>query len=214
MKREHITSQSYIDWLKSLGCVFCAPLTLESGFEDLISGTTGTKTSQGSVSWDSTYNAYYFHAPNGYCSMIFSGVNAFIGNNLPFPYTMLYTALYTSAGQWDSICALGGDPATGRYQINNVGNIHYQDILNLGNTSRNIWYDLGSSCDGNSNVVKIYNNGTLRGNGRGLNSNQNDNYVKSNVSFTAANSYWYLKDVMVFNCELNLTTIRKIQGYE
>jgi len=39
-RREHITEQSYIDWLKSLGCMFYAPFTETS--VDLISSTLGT----------------------------------------------------------------------------------------------------------------------------------------------------------------------------
>ena len=36
-KREHTTAQSYIDWLKSLGCVFYAPL-IQGDTRDYISG--------------------------------------------------------------------------------------------------------------------------------------------------------------------------------
>ena len=36
MKREHIKSESYIEWLKSLGCVFYVPFDYEDGLKELI----------------------------------------------------------------------------------------------------------------------------------------------------------------------------------
>lgn len=62
MRREHITEQSYIDWLKSLGCVFYAPLR-QNDYMDYISGTTGTITGDGSLVWNSTAQMYRFTSP-------------------------------------------------------------------------------------------------------------------------------------------------------
>ena len=39
MRREHELEQSYIDWLKSLGCVVYLPLS-EGDLQDKISGNT------------------------------------------------------------------------------------------------------------------------------------------------------------------------------
>ena len=58
-RREHITSQSYIDWLKSLGCVFYAPLT-EFETRDLISGSQMQQGNNGTVTWDANEQAWFF----------------------------------------------------------------------------------------------------------------------------------------------------------
>lgn len=60
MKREHITEQSYIEWLKSLGCVFYVPLDYNNGLKDLISGSQMQQGNNGSVTWDSNEQAWYF----------------------------------------------------------------------------------------------------------------------------------------------------------
>lgn len=58
MRRE-AKQQSYIDWLKSLGCVFYAPLT-QNDLTDHIGGTTGVpvNASSGNLVWNSSQNAY------------------------------------------------------------------------------------------------------------------------------------------------------------
>lgn len=56
-KRHHCPSQSYVDWLKSLGCVFYAPL-IEGDTRDYISGQDITIIR--SVTWNLSENAYYF----------------------------------------------------------------------------------------------------------------------------------------------------------
>ena len=35
-KREHTANQSYIDWLKSMGCVFCVSFDHEDGLKELV----------------------------------------------------------------------------------------------------------------------------------------------------------------------------------
>lgn len=62
MRREHIHEQSYIDWLKTLGCVFYVPLR-QNDYKDYISGTNGILTGDGSLSWDSTKQMYHFFSP-------------------------------------------------------------------------------------------------------------------------------------------------------
>lgn len=63
-KREHTTQQSYIDWLKSMGCVFYAPL-IQDDTRDYISGQP-LEQSNGSFSWDSNIGAYKFIATSSY----------------------------------------------------------------------------------------------------------------------------------------------------
>lgn len=60
MRREGTSGQSYIDWLKSLGCVFYAPLT-QGDFTDHIGGTTGSPyndTALNNLQWNSSVGAY------------------------------------------------------------------------------------------------------------------------------------------------------------
>lgn len=64
MRREHYESQSYIDWLKSMGCVFYAPL-LQGDTRDYISGKP-LEQSNGTFGWDSNIGAYKFTATSSY----------------------------------------------------------------------------------------------------------------------------------------------------
>lgn len=62
MRKEHTqTEQSYIDWLKSLGCVFYAPLT-EGDTTDHISGQQLIM-SNGTFTWNRNKQAYQFNGP-------------------------------------------------------------------------------------------------------------------------------------------------------
>lgn len=59
MRREHKSEQSYIDWLKSLGCVFYAPLT-ENEVNDVIGGGVFSLTAGENMTWDSNKQMWLF----------------------------------------------------------------------------------------------------------------------------------------------------------
>lgn len=82
MKREHKSEQSYIDWLKSLGCVFYAPLDQDNGLIDLISVTTA-QIGQGSATYNYTEGCYFIEKN----STLNSNAIHWYDINLDFPRT-------------------------------------------------------------------------------------------------------------------------------
>ena len=63
--REHITSQSYIDWLKSLGCVFYCAFDGITGTQDLINDKPLILNGYGSITYDSGKDMYNITTPSG-----------------------------------------------------------------------------------------------------------------------------------------------------
>lgn len=76
MKREHNIFKSYIEWLKSLGCIVYLPLS-EGDLQDKITGNYIRLTGDGSLTWDSTQQMYLCTTP--------SSTERCVGT-LPFPY--------------------------------------------------------------------------------------------------------------------------------
>ena len=69
MRRECGTQDEYVKWLKSLGCVFFAPMTRKDGMTDLISGTVGEIPSGNSncnVTYDNSIGMWVFDTQGGY----------------------------------------------------------------------------------------------------------------------------------------------------
>jgi len=224
MRREHIkekTEQSYIDWLKSLGCVFYAPLNQENAYKDLITGIDGTvvNASGVSVGWDSTKQAYKFHAPDGYCAMIWANINGLTDQQTSPPpkFSLVYTEMIQSARYWDEGFALGGVPSTGGYYYREDGiscSAYYglrPSYYSGTNVITNVWRNAALVMHDNGHS-DVYINGTYIGAGQDW-YNTSSMGLK-NITMLCANSYWYTKNAMLFNTDLDLTTIRKIQGYE
>lgn len=91
-RREHNIEESYIDWLKSLGCVFYSPLT-ETETRDLISGSQMQQGNNGTVTWDASKGAWYFQ---DLYSSRYDVIASWQGLNLPFDITNIgFTLVYT-----------------------------------------------------------------------------------------------------------------------
>jgi hypothetical protein len=64
MRRESKSEQSYIDWLKSIGCVLYLPLTQDGDLQDRISGASLQYTGIGTQAyWDANEGMYVFVGP-------------------------------------------------------------------------------------------------------------------------------------------------------
>ena len=92
-KREHTTSQSYIDWLKSLGCVFHCAFDGITGTYDLINDKPFIPSGYGSISYDPGKDMYSIAtpAPQGQDIGYWDngvGIDTFPDDN----YSALYTA--------------------------------------------------------------------------------------------------------------------------
>lgn len=216
-KREHIKSESYIDWLKSLGCILYIPFDGTYGTTDLISGASISHTGYGSLQYDSNYDMYQFNAPSSQktrCYTINNGWNA---------------SLFT-ANEYTVMTSIKKVPS---YNLNvfigHVGNtwrvpMGFCPTYNgTGNCSR--WYsnDMHKVSQAFSTTKRsAYQDGTLYSEW-----NPYSIYLPSAWGsyewwlgtgdaheLGSQNAKLYIKDVMCFNRYLDLTTIRKIQGYE
>ena len=98
MRREHKSEQSYIDWLKSLGCVVYLPLS-EGDLEDKISGMELIQDT-GSFAWNQNKQMYQFNTPysNGGAAVLRNG----------FDKTMFTTNSYTFCIHFKKLSNLGG----------------------------------------------------------------------------------------------------------
>ena len=207
-KREHITSQSYIDWLKSLGCVFYAPL-IQGDTRDYISGQD-LVVSNGTVTWAISENAYQFYGPYSLNNFIASWKNLNLdidinnfssswmcevkGNNsniVPICFGGRNFAQAISTGyinQWFKWATTipASDGVTPRYQY---------------------WYTNGNY---SSSFPSGYNRGTsptVLGSAAKLSVECNPSGTYSSI----INRTYYMRSVYIFNRQLSRDEIKEIQ---
>lgn len=206
MRREHYKSQSYIDWLKSLGCVFYAPL-IQGDTKDYISGQPMTII-DGTVSWDNGESAYKFYGPTSLNSYIanWQGLDMNLDiNNLAISY------LFEVKGNNSNIVpiCLGGRQFTTTSIATGYTNTWFKYATAMSNISpRTQWWFT------NGNVSTTFPNGYNRGN----NPIVVNPTAKSNVECNSSGSYSYIlnttlfmRNAMIFNRALTQDEIRQIQ---
>ena len=216
MKREHIKLESYIDWLKSMGCVFYVPLDYDNGLNELISGTTGTIVTGSSMTWDANENAYLVKKEgSGYCGLEWRGLNMNLYSSsndyLSFTYLMEHK---TTKGRGNN-CSQTMYPCfyNRGYAINVSQSSNYKSL--------NTWYKRASSthCDG-SYGSKFYRDGNLDFTvARAVTrwSVLTTPYLGSEWQNMGAyttdynNNWVYLKNLMIFNRNLSQDEIKQIQ---
>ena len=214
MRRE-AKQQSYIDWLKSLGCVFYAPLT-EHDSSDNISGQPMQQGNNGTVTWDSNEGAWYFQDlyPNTY-----DVVASWQGLSLPFDITNIgFSLLYEIKITQDGIASnhfgaivplvLGGRTLAfnARYATSQL----------------NVWYKVAHvfpKYEGVSRYSYIYSNGVLvRSDNRGTTRYTGNSLTNTRVDSNYRNSQiyrnckYYMRNAMFFDANLTQQQIREIQG--
>lgn len=222
MRREHIVEQSYIDWLKSLGCVFYAPLA-QDDLKDYISGNIGTLTGYGSMSWDSNENMYMFTSP----SQADRGVLSFdIGIYLPTSWTVMAELKCTSVYS-DSCLDIFVTRNNNSTNLANCvfGKCTTNGYVNIGTNM--IYWDnhnsvfRGTSSDGNADT-NFYENGEFyftRYNYTGYITAYGLPTNIDNIEIAAAtsnaiyqNKNYYIKNLMIFNQALDLNIMNEIAG--
>lgn len=215
-RREHITSQSYIDWLKSLGCVFYAPLT-ENETRDLISGESPTIDENCTVTWDASQGMYKLYARR--VGQNYGALNYRSGLDLNFSNGDACSALITVKE-----IAMSGNGYNAMITTPNLFGINtsvenliwicqrrYQSGINTGLHKYAVTYPQN---DGVNPVgVKFYRDGQLI-----LTSNWT---LQTIVGYNTVgicqvntnNTYYqiYAKDAMIFDCVLTQAQIREIQ---
>ena len=213
-RREHITSQSYIDWLKSLGCVFYAPLT-EFETRDLISGSQMQQGNNGAVTWDANEQAWFFQ---DLYANVYDVVASWQNLSLPFDITNIgFTLLYELNIYRDGIDSsyfgavipliLGGRTIAlnARYVTSQLHTWYKvaQVFPKYEGVSR---YSYSYS---NGNVVQSVNRGSTRYTGNSLTNTRVDSNYRN--SQTYRNAKYYMRNAMVFDAALTQAQIREIQ---
>ena len=236
MRREHTTPQGggYLDWLKSLGCVFYAPLDQENGLKDLISGITGcfpSGNTNSTVTWDPALQMYVIdNQCSGYAGLWWDGLNMFPDavNGSTLMRNVTKTILCTTRfivdpgyNYYNNVIGIG---AANNGLVQNVGTgtnrqvaeyicPYVQMNLRQGTTAK-----IGLRRDGLSLYTIL--------NGAWNTQNDNDSwgqyyYTRFGQRVSLANissgngprTYCAMKEVYVFAASLDLSTIRTIQGY-
>lgn len=216
MKRQHTKLESYIDWLKSLGCVFYAPLDQDNGLKDLISGIDGTVVTGSSAVYDNNEGCYFVKKEgSGYCAIEWHGLNMH---------------LYSDSNDIISFTSLMEHKTTKGYG-NNCAQTLYPCFYNRGyalnvsslsqHKSLNTWYKRAASnqCDG-SFGTKLYCDGIFDVSisraitkWSALTTPQlGAEWQNMGPWATDYNNHWaYLKNLMIFNKNLSQDEIKLIQ---
>lgn len=219
-KREH-KSESYIDWLKSLGCLAYLPLSENGDLQDRISGLSLQLTGQGSMAWDSAQHMYKVtHASSGtfnYVALLDNGLAAsqFQNNN----YTVLQNIMMVTNSSSKYICSISPKSQDSR--------TCEATSATWGTTGRTnafprILGHCGYVCDHTQTSRLWYQDGILYSTGSEYANYLPSNWVMDgtgitigcNVSYRRYGVQYYIGEIYLFNTPLDLATIRKIQGYE
>ncbi len=221
MRREYHKSESYIDWLKSLGCVVYLPFSEDLDLKDRISGLDLQTTQNGSISWNSTENACEINAPtvnSAYTAILNNGLNKtwFPDNN----YTTIISvkALKRQNGLYMRTHSpnsnISNTVAVFSAGYNGTGNtgswpdswFDYAMVTNHTLGNRTAYVD--GSLDWTASEYSPYlpQNWNLKGDGFLL--GPSDQYGNGK------NTRYVVRNIYIFNTALDMQTIRKIQGYE
>lgn len=217
MRREQISQQSYIDWLKSLGCVLWLPFAEDGDLNDRISGNDlqrGGDTT-GYFAWDNSQEMMYFHSPSSYKKKSYTLQTNW--NNTTFPDNKLTVLSTVKRKTYNNtfFFMVGSN-----YTVPVGACLIYNATGNMSKWDNNIHkqsYYFGTD------IRKYYNDGTLYNTYSPATAYFPSNWGSYDYFVGAGsqselgnviNQECYVKDVMMFNRELTLNEIRQIQGFE
>ena len=220
MRREHIKTESYIDWLKDLGCLVYLPLSSDGDLQDRIGGLSLQFSGQGSMVWDGNQQRYKLTTPSQNNSHTAILPNGLTKSNFPDNRVTILQGIKkvtsSSSKYLRAFCV-------------NSTNYDTTDVFNCGynGTSRSNGFPASEVYLGftiNASIDRsYYQNGSLFGTYSPHNPYLPSNWVLNgsgviignttgSTSFT--NVQLYISELYIFNNVLDLATIRKIQGYE
>ncbi len=225
MIREEVMLQSYIDWLKSKGCVFYAPFDQENGLRDIIGGTTGSaysNTNSQNLQWNSSVGAYRFYstrAPQNCCRFPLSGFGDRMGTGNS--YTWMCDIRKISSSIFVFIIGYISTQSNYATGIDLVNVYDFKESISNSSFSHICLVD-----DYESKRVKLYIDGvmvynydyssdttTLNYPARRPNwKNAYYNYITVGGSFGTHVCDSYFKNAMFFNRALSQAEITEIQG--
>jgi hypothetical protein len=218
--RHHFSKFDRITWLRSIGCVFYAPLDYENGLVDIISVTTFTTSgggAGGTVTFDANQNAYLFQRGSGrgqagHWNNL--NLNLQITNNVVQYYTFLFECNFQST--------IGRSPCVGGYTTSSQ-NTHLNGGMVTAYDAYN-WHNY--SFVSNGGIGEIYRDDILINSGFTTSLVKNygsiqattiNSYVsigKSDTNGTAQATNLYAKQIYVFNTALSIQTIMQVRATE
>ena len=218
-RREHTKSESYIDWLKSLGCLVYLPLSESGDLQDRISSLSLQLTGQGSMVWDGVESRYKMTTPATVWQKVATLDNGMTAASFPTnKVTYLSNIKKVTSSTSKYIHAL---------QVNSTNSSTTDAINPLYNgSSRSSNFPASEAKVAgviNANVDRsYYQQGTLFGTYSANTAILPSNWVLSGSGLVlgCANTYgttsvqYYIAEIYLFNTALDLSTIRRIQGYE
>lgn len=235
-RRHYKVEQSYIEWLKSLGCVFYAPLDLANGLKDLISGQVGhipSNNNNCTVEWNEELQMYEIdNSGSYYAGLLWTNLNMF---------PQLISGVSFMKNQ-DLTCLLDLKIVT------DPNYNYYNQAIGIGGNDNGYNYNVGTGTDRSvAHYISPYITLNMRSSDDYdsvgvLFANQTNNYMKNGLIYSISDSstwnqiyydrfghnlslcysakgngtrtnYAY-RNIYVFNRALDLQTIRKIQGYD
>lgn len=219
MRREHSSkSGGYIDWLKSLGCIMYLPLSEEGDLLDRISGLSLQLTGNGNMVWDSSEGKYKITTPSSALQKVAVLNNGLTSQSFPEnQFSVLYTIKkITSSSKYIRGLSVNSTASGTTDALNPLYNASSRSsgypstetkvagVIN-GNVDRK-YYQNGALYNSYASYSPLLpSNWTLDGSGLFLGQAQDSNSVSVEL---------YINEIYLFNTALDLTTIRKIQGYE
>lgn len=208
-------TEDYLSWLKSLGCVLYLPLSED--LQDKISGEYIQLTGNGACVWDSTEGMYKFTDPSStgqHIGLIANDINkgTFPNNQL----TVLHGIKRVSTSNY--LKTIAPNTTNGNTSLalcacyNASGNLanfpnSYTPVAHMMNGySNRVYYQEGAVFNSYAYYSSyLPSNWSTSGDGIKIGYVNNSNQRSTS---------WYMSEVYLFNTVLDLTTIRKIQGYE
>lgn len=224
MRREHIVkSEDYIQWLKSLGCVFYCTFDGVTGTNDLINNVPLTLSGNGSISYDSSLDMYSITTPSSQGQDIGYWDNGIGKGTFPNDdFSALYTAqkITTTSGK----AMHGVSPYSDNFRTCQALDMLYNgsgDVSGWPSTVTNV----AASFSTTNGWRRYYQNGALFGEYAIFAQFQPSNWVTSGNHLCLARTpvdsnsshrgvSLYIGETYIFNVALDPQTIRKIQGYE
>ena len=216
--------QGYIDYLKSLGCVFYCPFDGVSGTTDLINNVAMTVSGEGSILYDSTLDMYRVQTPSsqgkhtGYWNNGITASGTFPNNN----FTTIYTIKKITSANNKSI--FGVSPYSDNFRTCQALNPNYNSTGGSSSWPSTVT-KVAIAHNYTESWRKLYQDGVLYTQAsifaqfvpaNWITSNSGlclgRTPIDSNTSFQSVSEY--IKDVYIFNTALDLGTIRSIQGFD
>ena len=220
-RRRLLDNDGYIDWLKSIGCVLYLPFAFNGDLTDRISGQSLIVSGNGSIVWDNNEQMYKITQSSilwQYVARLENGLNnTWFTNN---KYSTCHQIKMVTNSSTKFI-ASGPSPMTTSSSdtVNAIGAYYNASGRSSGfpRTLAKVAY----VCNANEER-SYYQGGALYGSYPSYNPYLPSNWVQTSngvaIALTGeANRYgtqYYGKEYYIFNTALDLTTIRKIQGYE